>query len=290
MIEGHGGRLTGYDGGGLERSCARDRWTSRALADGVELLQAWFAGHPYARHRHDSYAIGMTVSGIQKFGYRGVQTTSGPGDVFVLHPDEMHDGRAGDADGFGYRQFYVAPWRIAEAARGIAGRPGPFPFSPKAVSANRVLAGAIEAAFRVTPEPMAIDGLVLRLTEGLMRGDPSLTSPPPRLDGMALERARQFLDAECRRVVRSSELETVSGLTRYTLARQFRRAFGTSPYRYLTMRRLDNARDLIRRGEILTVVALEMGFSDQAHFTRAFKSAYGMTPSRYAALERTHWS
>ena len=86
-------------------------------------------------------------------------------------------------------------------------------------------------------------------------------------------------------MVRSSELEEITGLTRYDLARQFRSAFGTSPYRYSLMRRLDRARGLLRRNRSLADVALAAGFADQAHLSRMFKHAFGVTPARYRALE-----
>jgi AraC-like DNA-binding protein len=85
-------------------------------------------------------------------------------------------------------------------------------------------------------------------------------------------------------VVRSSELESVTGLSRYELARQFRRVMGTSPYRYSLLRRLDAARGLIEQRQALVDIALATGFADQAHFTRHFTAAYGVTPARYAAL------
>ena len=85
-------------------------------------------------------------------------------------------------------------------------------------------------------------------------------------------------------LVRSAELESVTGLTRYDLARQFRHMFGTSPYRYLLMRRLDFARELIHQQRSLVDVACDAGFADQAHFTRVFRSAFGLTPARYRAL------
>jgi AraC-like DNA-binding protein len=252
----------------------------------VQLLQAWFAGHGFDKHRHDTYAIGLTDVGTQAFDYRGVAEISTPGKVVVLHPDEAHDGRAGSADGFGYRIVYVVPALIHEAARAICGHPCALPFVREPVTANETLASAVEAAFRLSPEPLAIDSLILCLAESLLAADPSCggDAAPIRLDGRALARARQFLDAETTRVIRSSELEAVTGLTRYDLARQFRSAFGTSPYRYSQMRRLDRARTQLGPDRSLADVALAAGFADQAHLSRMFKSAFGVTPARYRAL------
>jgi AraC-like DNA-binding protein len=78
-------------------------------------------------------------------------------------------------------------------------------------------------------------------------------------------------------------LEGASGLDRWTLARQFRAAFGTSPGRFRTMRQLDRARRSIRRGMSLAEAALEAGFADQSHLSRMFKRAYGLTPAGWAA-------
>jgi AraC-like DNA-binding protein len=85
-------------------------------------------------------------------------------------------------------------------------------------------------------------------------------------------------------VVRSVELEAVTGLTRYDLARQFRVMCGTSPYRYLLRRRLDFAREQIAQRRPLSAVAVDAGFADQAHFSRMFKATFGLTPVQYRAL------
>jgi hypothetical protein len=42
-----------------------------------------------------SYAIGITLAGVQVFRYRGERRHCLPGQCHVLHPDEMHDGGAG---------------------------------------------------------------------------------------------------------------------------------------------------------------------------------------------------
>ena len=264
----------------------RDWIASAGPVDGVELLQAWLASAPYRKHSHDTYAVGVTDGGVQLFDYRGSVRASLPGRVVVLHPDEAHDGRAGTDDGFGYRIVYVEPARVAAALRAVCGRPAPLPFVRDPVSSNTLRARAVARAFRAPLEPLAIDGLVVELTEGLLAATHGACRPPAsRLaDAAAVERARQFLDAEPTRVVRSAELEAITGLTRYDLARQFRAMLGTSPYRYLVMRRLDLARGEMRRGRSLADVASDVGFADQAHFTRAFRAAFGLPPGRYRAL------
>jgi AraC-like DNA-binding protein len=259
---------------------------SAQAENGVEFLEAWFQGSAYHKHRHDTYGVCLTTAGVQAFDYRGAAEISLPGQVTVLHPDELHDGHAGTEEGFGYRMLYVDPALIFAAVQTICGGACALPFVRAPVVISPTLSAAIAGAFQTTREPLAIDSLVVQLAEGLVQADPSCrqAATPRRFDMAALERARQFLDAQKTRVVHSEELEAVTGLTRYDLARQFRLLCGTSPYRYLLMRRLDFAREQVARLRPLVQVALEAGFADQAHFTRMFKATFGVTPARYVAL------
>lgn len=276
-------------GVGLERLCTRPStgWTRSTDAEnGVEFLEAWFQGHAYDRHRHDTYAICLTTVGVQAFNYRGAAETSTPGQVVVLHPDEIHDGHARAEEGFGYCMLYIEPALIFEAVQELCGKGCSLPFVRAPVVMNPKLSAAITSGFRSTREPLALDSLVVQLAEGLIDADPGCKRVrlSRHLNVAALDRARQYLDAEKRRVVRSAELEAVTGLTRYDLARQFRAMCGTSPYRYSLMRRLALAREQIALHRPLVEVAIEAGFADQAHFTRMFKAAFGLTPARYGAL------
>ena len=265
-------------------------WTcSTSPGGGVELLRAWFGGCPFTKHRHDSYAIGITDLGIQIFDYRGTTRTSLPGHVVVLHPDETHDGRAGSEAGFGYRIVYLAPSRVADAARALCGTAVALPYVREPVSSNAVLAKAVADAFLSFPsalEPLAVDELIEGLARGLLLADSSVRNRRRRAacDTLAVERVRQFLEAEKARVVSSDELEEVSGHCRFSLTRQFRQRYGTSPYRYLIMRRLDLVRSEIAAGKALAPLALDAGFADQAHMTRMFRAAYGLSPAQFRAL------
>lgn len=279
-------------GAGLERSCKTDgkAWiASEGPVGGVERFRAWLGREAYEKHRHDTYAIGLTDRGVQVFDYRGAERVSLPGQVVVLHPDERHDGRAGTRDGFGYRIVYVEPARVAEALRALTGGARPLPFVRDSVARHPALARAVRRAFASPLDELAADDLVEEIAEGLLAGEGAAAVVAPRLDATAVERARQILDAGRTRLVHSRELEMATGLSRYELARQFRLALGTSPHRYLLMRRLDTAREAMHRGRPLAEIADEVGFADQAHFTRVFKAASGLTPARYRALRaRAH--
>ena len=92
-------------------------------------------------------------------------------------------------------------------------------------------------------EPLECDQSVLAIAEALLALDPSARGRSLSTTcAIAVERTRQFLEENVERVVASEELEALTGLDRYALARHFRARLGTSPYRYLTMRRLDRAR------------------------------------------------
>jgi AraC-like DNA-binding protein len=98
----------------------------------------------------------------------------------------------------------------------------------------------------------------------------------------ALQRVRDQLAADPTTSKRAEELERIAGLDRWTLARDFRAAFGTSPRRFRTMRQLDHVRQSVKNGASLADVAFAAGFADQSHMSRMFKRAYGITPRHWA--------
>jgi len=272
--------LRGVDADRLERSCDSIRFGTGA--PGLERADVYLTACAFEPHRHDTYTLGITTAGVQTFRYRGARRVSLPGRLVILHPDELHDGAPGTDDGFGYRALYLAPELVREALGGAD-----LPFVADPVQRRTDTTPRIAALLADFDDPLsdlarveaaATVADVLRTLAG-RAGHRSLA-----VDAAAVELAREYLAAHAREHTPAATLEQVTGADRFTLARHFRRAFGTSPDRYRTLRRLELARTAIEDGVPLAQAAARAGFADQSHMTRQFKRTYGQTPARWAAL------
>jgi AraC-like DNA-binding protein len=70
-------------------------------------------------------------------------------------------------------------------------------------------------------------------------------------------------------------------LSPFHLNRVFSKEFGLPPHAFLTQVRVARAKALLKQGTSITQTALEVGFSDQSHFTRHFRRLVSVTPGHY---------
>lgn len=265
-----------------DKSLPTRDWVLRNAEPGrIERIEAWFGGHGYDPHRHDTYSIGRTMSGVQSFHYKGSMRHGIPGNTLVLHPDELHDGMAGTEAGFRYRMAYVDPALIQQVLGGES-----LPYVPGGLSDDLRLYNASQPFVQAMDHPLdsleeqdaLFDlAMALRAVAGKPRGR-------KMLDYQATKRARDFIMANLHMTITLGMLEHASGRERWSLSRDFRALFGTSPYRFVTLRRLDLFRALILDQFTLVDAALAAGFHDQSHMTRHFTICYGVSPMRW--LER----
>jgi AraC-like DNA-binding protein len=102
------------------------------------------------------------------------------------------------------------------------------------------------------------------------------------LSGWQLRRSLELLEADLTEPPSLRQLAAHVGLSPTHFCKAFRQSTGMPPHRWLTDRRIARAKELItRQGLSLTEVALSAGFGSSSHFSVAFKSAVGVTPSVY---------
>lgn len=241
----------------------------------IERVQNRLAGGAFSPHRHDTYTVALTMSGVQAFNYRGATRHSLPGQVLILHPEELHDGHCHDEAGFSYRAAYVPPTHVQAVLGGAE-----LPFVAQGVSTNSALLAAARTMVidcAGVADPAAYEDALYDLAQAmnLAAGKAALVRIANRT---AVMQAREFLETVVVSGARLDQLEQVTGCDRWQLSRDFRALLGTSPYRYLQHRRVDLAKRLLRAGATLADAAHGAGFADQSHFGRTFRKAVGLTP------------
>lgn len=139
------------------------------------------------------------------------------------------------------------------------------------------------AAECLNPQPLHDlygDGLTLALFIDLMklnRSDPRKRSP---LAAWQLRRTVDYIEENIGRNIRLEELASLAGLSQSHFSHAFKASTGMAPHQWQTNSRIERAKQMLLENEApLTAVAVETGFSDQAHFTRVFRKVVGTSPA-----------
>jgi AraC-like DNA-binding protein len=97
-----------------------------------------------------------------------------------------------------------------------------------------------------------------------------------------LRRVRDRMDREYAQPLDVEALARDAHMSAGHFSREFRRAYGESPYSYLMTRRIERAMALLRRGDLsVTEVCFEVGCSSLGTFSTRFTELVGVPPSRY---------
>jgi AraC-like DNA-binding protein len=97
-----------------------------------------------------------------------------------------------------------------------------------------------------------------------------------------LEEVRSFIEHHLAEPLLVEQLAAVVHMSPFHFARLFKAATGSSPHAYVTTRRVEHAKELLRAGNLpLVEVGAAVGFQTQGHFTEVFHRLAGITPRRF---------
>src|ERR1700744_5648438 len=97
-----------------------------------------------------------------------------------------------------------------------------------------------------------------------------------------LRLAKSYIEEYFRRDISLAELANLTHLSQSRFARAFRISTGVPPYSWVLRRRIDAAEHLLASTDIpLSEIAVQVGFADQSHLTKAFRRSLGTTPAAW---------
>ena len=253
---------------------------------GLMITAAWFpGGATLPPHVHDrptfavildgGFTLGFTAAGIRR---RWLDCPAGT--VFTEPAGERHTNLIGRG---GARALVLQPDPTRDdlpcGTRTVLDGISHFRDGELALAARR-LRREVELWDDVAP--LAAAGIALEMLALGGRAAGQKTFADARPAAPWLRRVEEYLHAHFRARVSIAQLAAVAGEPAGTVACGFRRAYGTPVGAYVRRLRLEWAADrLACTADPIACVALQAGFADQAHLTRAFKRHTGLTPAAY---------
>ena len=124
------------------------------------------------------------------------------------------------------------------------------------------------------------ESLHLLLNENSDQAIAKQISPLPQA---ILRRVKEYMEAHLQDNLSLDQLARETRYSRGHFLRMFRAATGMAPHQYLTKRRIERAKRMLRDEEATSLIdiAARCGFSSQSHMTRVFREQTGVTPSAF---------
>ena len=227
-----------------------------------------------APHCHEADSIGLPVSGYYLERTRGRETEHRLGDILFCPAGEVHSQYFAPG---GMTKLLLAPTAEARAYLSYYLRLDEAPHR----RSDMLIPAALRLARELRdPDPhsgLIADGLGFEILGHFARapGD-------PRRPARWLASARDYVHANALGPLSLAAVARHVGRDPGALSRAYRRLFGRSVGEDARAVRLGAAARLLSAGrQPIADIAAQCGYFDQAHFTRAFKAAYGVTPGAY---------
>ncbi len=246
-----------------------------------------------AVHHHDFYEVYHLLEGHVDYWVEGRILSMEPGDLLLINPMELHrpiiSDQAYERIVLWVNRSYLQSLSPALCAC-FDSDDHVHLIRPSAAqrSAVTVRLGELVREYYSGDacSNFAAQGIFLQFMAQLNRLSAKSSSQEGRALSRLVQTALQYIGDN---IAGELSLETIAGacfVSKYYLSHAFTKEVGVSVYRYILLRRLLLARQLLASGESASAVCRSCGFTDYTSFYRAFRSEYGMSPRAYTAALR----
>jgi len=257
---------------------------------GVEVMRVHATARLW-RWYHETYTVCTPILPMRtEWRYRNRLHRTDPLTLALMEPGEVHAEVSKLDERESFRALLISPDVMSEAARETGVCTGEVHWRENSALHGDIfreclrLHAALESERSALERQSRFTSLVGRLAGTFCHGQREPFAPLG--EPAAVRRVRALLHERWADNVQLDDLVAVSGVDRFRLIREFRRAVGLPPHAYQIRIRVGRAMTLIRLGMPLVDVALRTGFADQSHLTRHFARVVGVPPGRYRRAVR----
>lgn len=248
-------------------------------------------------HHHDFYEIYYFIGGEVEYRVEGKTYQLHPGDLLLINPWEFHQGVVTPGIPYERRVLWIDRTYLAQFNEDETDLTACFaPSVENLLRPNKAQQATIERLLeQLRIESNSKDfgnqfyahGIFLQLMVEINRLAQSTShQKEPVKTGELVSQVVSYISSHYQEPLTLQSLSDTFYVSKYYLSHEFTRKVGTSVYRYVLLRRLLAARDMITAGCSPSEASQQCGFRDYANFYRLFKTEYGITPKEFAENSR----
>ena len=236
-------------------------------------------------HHHDFYEIYYFLSGKVDYLVEGINYSLFPGDLLLISPMELHRPSVAPDEAYERIVLWIDAEYLRSRTEGTAFLNRCFLTGHNLLHASRTeipeLIRRLAREFGTGDEASSLSaqGILLQLLGEMLRlasrtGDQEAAGRSSTL----IENVLGYIGEHYREEISLEELAQRFFVSKYHLAHQFGKSVGVSVYRYILLKRLQHARQLLAEGESPGNAGRASGFGEYTNFYRAFRQVYGTSP------------
>ena len=240
-------------------------------------------------HHHDFYEIYFFLSGRVDYLVEGINYTLNPGDLMLISPMELHRPTVAPEEAYERVVLWINAEYLRKKTEGTdflerCFQPGHNLFHVSRTPIPELIRRlAEEFGGQAGGASLYAEGLLLQLLAELLRlAAGSGDAAEARQSSPLIESVLHYIGEHYREEISLDELAERFYVSKYHLSHLFRQTVGVSVYRYILLKRLQHARQLLSEGESPGSAGRASGFPEYSGFYRAFRQVYGTSPGEAA--------
>ena len=249
------------------------------VVSGIDII------NDFPKHIHSEICIGIITNGERVISLHGKIVLLHANDIFVINSGEPHLCSSPGNTAHSYHVIILEEGFISGIAEEIHGAKCQIKFENFILADSDFTLRLKELTDSLLHSDMLLEkeSSLYSFIEMLIRyhSDCKKNMPDFKKRSSIIRRAEEHINLNFRDEISLAELSQISGVSPFYLNRLFCSEVGISPHTYQMHRRIERSKELLLKSYSIVEVSLEMGFTDQSHFSKFFRKIVGTTPGNY---------
>ena len=240
----------------------------------------------YHKHFHNTFSIGAIEEGKVSFAYLQESTILYPNELVVINPNIVHSCNPIKNESRTYHMIYLDTLWCQKLQESLFGEVNSYiPVSEFIIKDKNLYNKFIQLNYTLLNR----DIFYLEKEEALQNFLTKLFGQYCNKnlqnytikENKNIQLAKEYIDKNINSNPTVKEISEIINISEFHFFKLFKQTFHISPHAYLLNQKICRAKELLANQEEIAQVAYELGFADQSHFSRVFKSYVAVTPNEY---------